>query len=356
MATAVVKIVKDLNEDTAPELIERWTKFTENVQKAMELQTRQLERQLELLNRLEGNAWLEGSYQTAEMINAQIDDTLAKMRELEIIFGKTASDPYGTGTIVDTSALTAEDFKDIFAEGNFAEWSTAVSAGMKHILWKIMNEGSDYTFNDEALAELLAQYDALIDAKIDLENEARQRITGMSIDQLTDDVLDMFNAGKVAAEDMAETFEETMKKAIMNTFERKFIAEQMQGFYEMFYDLSEDGLTESEVATLRDNWIQIMDDANKGIEELQKVTGLDFSIEEDIQQQGLAGAIKGITEDTAGVLAGQMGAIRINVIEQLEVAEDSLTQLNRIANNTEILKDISRQLRSSVGGGRALGT
>ncbi|MBA7557725.1 hypothetical protein ES705_50494 [subsurface metagenome] len=62
---------------------------------------------------------------------------------------------------------------------------------------------------------------------------------------------------------------------------------------------------------------------------------------------GLTGAIAGITEETAGLLAGQFQAIRINTVDILSNMESIIIINARIADNTEYnkyLKDINDKL------------
>lgn len=58
----------------------------------------------------------------------------------------------------------------------------------------------------------------------------------------------------------------------------------------------------------------------------------------------LAGAIKGITEQQADLLAGQFGGLRITAIDQLKTAQTSLSALNEIVFNTAMLLDVKNTL------------
>lgn len=72
------------------------------------------------------------------------------------------------------------------------------------------------------------------------------------------------------------------------------------------------------------------------------------------QANNLAGAIKGVTEETAGLIAGQMNAIRMNqahvlalmdeqLAYQMEIAEN--TRHNRKLNQLDLLPQILNELR-----------
>ena len=152
-----------------------------------------------------------------------------------------------------------------------------------------------------------------------------------------------------------------MKAAILNSFKREYLEKQLQGWYTSFYEASQGGLTEDEIANLQIAYDAIIAQAEEGFAALQDATGLDFSVEGagDTEQSGLAGAIKGITEETAGVLAGQMGAIRINVAEIVANANDSLDALNPIVINTSynrLLEEINNKLGTELDILRSNGT
>ena len=53
----------------------------------------------------------------------------------------------------------------------------------------------------------------------------------------------------------------------------------------------------------------------------------------------LSGAIKGVTEETASLVAGQMNAIRINQLENAQVLQQQLVQVTNIARNTAIMSE-----------------
>lgn len=95
-------------------------------------------------------------------------------------------------------------------------------------------------------------------------------------------------------------------------------------------------------------------EGQKYIQEMVKnATGIDpYADIKDKESNTLSGSIKSITEETAGVLAGQMNAIRVTQATNLEVNRSQLLALNKIATNSEflqhleILKSIDKKLSS----------
>jgi hypothetical protein len=67
----------------------------------------------------------------------------------------------------------------------------------------------------------------------------------------------------------------------------------------------------------------------------------------------LTGAVKGVTEETASIVAGQMNAMRINQVEASAILRQQLSALNAIVQNTSynrMLVEIHKELRAMNGG------
>ena len=174
-------------------------------------------------------------------------------------------------------------------------------------------------------------------------------------DQLGDALVDAFSRGEDAAEAFEETVNDVLKNAIVNQLQRKFLETQLQdaldGLYsDMGYwsgdDFIFDGLTDSEIADFKRKVQTAADNYNQALE-IYKDLFKDLEI--DDSEDSLTGAVKGVSEETANILAGQMNAIRINQMESTQVLRQSLQALNTIANNTaymRLLQDILSVVRN----------
>jgi tape measure domain-containing protein len=76
---------------------------------------------------------------------------------------------------------------------------------------------------------------------------------------------------------------------------------------------------------------------------------------EGSNRTALSGAVKSVSEDTAGIISGQMNAMRINQIESISIIRQQLLSLNQIAINTDNLNGILSAMNTLVNGGRAHG-
>lgn len=178
-----------------------------------------------------------------------------------------------------------------------------------------------------------------------LKEKYNEYITGTTADSIIDSIVSGFEQGKLSAEDFADNFEKLMKRAMLQAIKMKYLEGPLQQWYETFAAYSEDGLTPEEIAALREAYNQIINNAAAQAQNIQDITGSVAGLE-----NSLSGAVKGVTEQTAGLIAGQMNAIRMNQAQALMLMDDQLSHLTEIASNTRynrLLLDIKNILQSN---------
>ncbi len=192
-----------------------------------------------------------------------------------------------------------------------------------------------------------------------LNRELREILTGTTEESIASAISAGFLDGLDSAQIFANTFEDIMKNALVGVFERQFITEFLGDWYKQLAESigDEEGLTSAEatklgdefrdaIITYRNIFHDIFGDAG-----LPGLSGL-FGEGDQDQDQGLTGAIKGITEETAGILSGQFNAVRMNTVEIITLTEDILEVNTRIADNTEYcfhLESIDNKLSALEG-------
>jgi hypothetical protein len=230
----------------------------------------------------------------------------------------------------------------------------ANDAAVKKIIeWNKKLESDGYLGSkdfDKALEEYEKYYDDL--AK--LQEEKNQYITGTTSQALTDDIVSMFEQGKTSAADFAMTFENLMKKAMLQALKMKALEGPISAWFDKF------ALQFSQGAYNSYEWLQQMQ------LELQGVGANATAMWEIINQNfgslfgggslggsdtTLTGAVKGVTEETASILAGTINAIRMNQSEMIDITRDQLLSLHRIEGNTRYLLEIRNLLRGGNTGG-----
>lgn len=191
----------------------------------------------------------------------------------------------------------------------------------------------------EQYAELGRQIEDMYDAisKDILQTDAKD-FTG----SLGDSLVEAFKKGEDASKAFETTVNEVLQNAVVNQLKKKFLEQQLQGALDqlesnMGYwngdDFVFDGLTDSEIEAFKR---KVQAAANNYNQALGIYSDLfkDITGDED-DDTSLTGAVKGVTEETASIVAGQMNAIRINQLEATAVLRQSLQQLNMIAANTQ---------------------
>ena len=214
----------------------------------------------------------------------------------------------------------------------------------------------------EQYAELGRQIEDMID---EISNDLLQTTAKDFASDLGDALVEAFSKGEDAAKAMETTVNSVLKNLVVNQLKKKFLENQLQGALDklekdMGYwngdDFVFDGLTQTEIDRFKSAVGAASSNFNQALkqyEEIFKDMGLDDT------DESLTGAVKGVSEETANILAGQMNAIRINQLDANEVLRQSLQALNTIAVNTAYNKYLSRieriiTIMESNQGGNAL--
>lgn len=173
-------------------------------------------------------------------------------------------------------------------------------------------------------------------------------------DELGDALVKAFTSGSDAAKDFETTVNDVLKNIVVNQLKKQFLETQLQGALDdlqnsMGYWNGDtfvfDGLTESEIAAFKERLKNATDNFSSAYEIYADMFGDVLGGDE----KSLSGAVKGVTEETASILAGQMNAMRINQIEGNEIMRQHLIQLTQIAQNTAYLSRIYTMVQSING-------
>lgn len=167
--------------------------------------------------------------------------------------------------------------------------------------------------------------------------EAKQIFTGTTSESISDSIIEGFKNGKSGAAAFADDFQSLMQNAMLQSLKFKYLEGPLKEFFDSFAAASESGgqLTRDEIATLKNTYNNIINNASDQFKQLQSIAGINFSSSGgSAGSNSLQGAIKGITEQQAELLAGQFGGLRITAIEHLSVGRNQLTALNLIQINT----------------------
>jgi DNA repair exonuclease SbcCD ATPase subunit len=202
------------------------------------------------------------------------------------------------------------------------------------------------------IAELDRQIQDMYD---EIANDILQTNAKDFASTLADSLTEAFKAGEDAANAFEQTVNEVLQNAIVNKLKKKFLENQLQSALDSLYtdmgywsgdNFIFDGLTDAEIADFKAKVQAAANNYNQALD-VYKDLFKDLEIDDD-SEDSLTGAVKGVTEETADIIAGQMNAIRINQMEATQVLRQSLQALNTIANNTaynRLLQDILSAVR-----------
>jgi len=182
---------------------------------------------------------------------------------------------------------------------------------------------------------------------IEEAKELMKEIAGITEETIADSIAGGFDEGLDSAEVFANTFKDMMQRAMIDAFKKTIITQYLRDWMEQFDILSGGGLTVEEIKTLAGLYQNMVDMASAQWETMQAILDAAGIGLEEAKRTGLTGAIAGITEETAGLLAGQFQAIRINTVEMLSNMESIIIINARIADNTEYnkyLESIDRKI------------
>lgn len=189
--------------------------------------------------------------------------------------------------------------------------------------------------------EQIAELDRNIQDAIDeISKDILQTDAKTFADELGDALVEAFGKGEDAADAFSDTVNKVLKEAVLNQLKKRFLETQLQGALDgleksMGYwdgdNFIFDGLTDAEIASFKEKVASITGNFNQAL-------GIYSDLFKDISttesDTSLTGAVKGVSEETASLIGGQMNAMRINQLEATAILRQQLAALSVIANNT----------------------
>lgn len=174
--------------------------------------------------------------------------------------------------------------------------------------------------------------------------------------ELGDALVEAFANGTDAAEAFGEVANNVLKNAVLNQLKKRFLEQGLQSALDnlenyMGYwngdDFVFDGLSDAEKDAFN---TQVGAVSKRFQEAMSAYEDLFGKMADDVEDpQGMSGSIQNVTEQTAGVIEGQMNAIRINQQESLDIIRQQLAYMAEIAANTafnRFLESIYTELKN----------
>lgn len=196
---------------------------------------------------------------------------------------------------------------------------------------------------DESVAEYL---DKIIEGGERIEEinqQIQEQLTQVSFDSMRDAFYDTLLDMESDSQDFADDFSAYLQKAILMTNLTDAYDKRLQDWYDKFANYNkEGGINTDEYKDLQEEWNKIVEDALGERDALKDIFG--WTSSSSSTQEGRAGTITSMTEETAGRLEGIGNAMLDHVINIDNLISSTLemmaTAISRIAENSEYLKHL----------------
>jgi hypothetical protein len=175
---------------------------------------------------------------------------------------------------------------------------------------------------------------------------------GITENTIADTIIQGFRDGKTGVDDFATYMNEVLTDAVLNIFKAKMLdSPEFKEYMDAISKALEDGIID---VAESENLNRLRDKANRSLQPGYDAATANLDVTGNAQNaQALSGAIKGVSEETASVVAGQMNAMRIAQSEGLGLMRQQLSNLTEIAANTRnnvYIKSIYNLLKTAETG------
>lgn len=166
-----------------------------------------------------------------------------------------------------------------------------------------------------------------------------------AIDEFANAYADAWAKGEKAAGHSADVVKKLIKTAIIEQLKNK-LKPEVERFMSYMADALEDGvISQSEERMLDYYQSQMERQSDKYLSQNEKWLKDD---EEDVKDDPMKGAVRSLSEETGGIIAGRMNAVVIGVSEQTAVMKSSIKYQAEIAQNTRVSADRLGKIESTL--------
>lgn len=225
-------------------------------------------------------------------------------------------------SISDLLNLTGDELKDIQEQAyeTYAKLPSEIREAIEAIIEA-----------DEALNQLI--------------DDTRAQATGTSRESFVDSFKDSLYDLDITAEKVADNIHEYLRKALILDLYKKDYQDQINEYYSQWSDAMADGiLTDDEEKALD----KLENKITNGLEEKISAINERFNGATEETEGGLSGAIKNASQESIDLLAGQTNAVRMNQVEGMALARESLDAVMQIHVQVTLCADYLRSINTAV--------
>ena len=191
----------------------------------------------------------------------------------------------------------------------------------------------------EQIAEASRQIEDIID---DITKSITQTSAGNLANQLADALVEAFESGEEAADAFGKVANDVLKNAVKNALKLQFLETPLQEAIkqlqkDMGFDKEGKGTFNGLSATEQARFKDAVAKAGAQFGEAMKVYQDLFDQLDENDPSTLSGAIKGASQESIDLLAGQANAVRVNQVTSLDILRNQLARLSNIDANVGVI-------------------
>lgn len=283
-----------------------------------------------------------GFEQNIKLINDQID-ALEKQRQMALKAWDFSQYAKLTAEIksLNEQLSKAKEGDDMW--GLFNAQKENLKKQQEDLRKQIQAEQSKKKSDDSKIQQYKDSIESINQQIEDLDRAMMETLAGTNtktaLDEFADALVDAYCKGEDAAEALGAKTKEVLKNAVVEALKRQYLAKAIDDAVQFLGSAMEDGTLdpwekskfEAMVNAAGETFNAALDGIGDWIKDMEGVG--------DGNDDPLAGAIKGMSEQTADVLAGRANAMVINQSEMISIGKSALTYQAQIAENTRVANE-----------------
>lgn len=284
-----------------------------------------------------------GFEQNIKLINDQID-ALEKQRQMALKAWDFSQYAKLTAEIksLNEQLSKAKEGDDMW--GLFNAQKENLKKQQEDLRKQIQAEQSKKKSDDSKIQQYKDSIESINQQIEDLDRAMMETLAGTNtktaLDEFADALVDAYCKGEDAAEALGAKTKEVLKNAVVEALKRQYLAKAIDDAVQFLGSAMEDGTLdpwekskfEAMVNAAGETFNVALDGIGDWIKDMEGVG--------DGNDDPLAGAIKGMSEQTADVLAGRTNAMVINQSEMISIGKSALTYQAQIAENTRVANEV----------------
>lgn len=192
---------------------------------------------------------------------------------------------------------------------------------------------------EEKIAEAGREIEDII---ADITKSITQTDAKSLADELGDALVQAFTDGTNAAKDFNKIASDVLRNAVLNALKLQFLEQPLQDAIkqlqrDMGFDNEGNGAFDGLTKEEQDRFRRAVNQAGAQFQEAFKIYEDLFNELNEKDPSTLSGAIKGASQESIDLLAGQTNAVRMNQVTSISLLRDQLTRLSNIDANVGVI-------------------